>query len=63
MASLLSNPVNNLSEGINKIKRKYGHSDKKCETYGITYEVCDCFLEYTNLKDDLIIINKILMKS
>ena len=54
MASLLSNPVNNLSEGIHKIKRKCGHSDKKCETCGITYEVCDCFLEYTNLKDGLI---------
>ena len=27
---------------------------KKCETYGIKYKVCDCFLEYTNFKDDLI---------
>ena len=45
MASSLSNLVNNLSEGIHKIKCKYGHDDIK---------YCDCFLEYTNFKDDLI---------
>ena len=28
--------------------------DKKCETYGIKCKFCDCFLEYTNFKDDLI---------
>ena len=27
---------------------------KECETCEITYEVCDCFLEYKNFKDDLI---------
>ena len=32
MASSLSNLVNNLSEGIQKIKCKHGHDDKKCET-------------------------------
>ena len=32
MISLLSNLVNNLFEGIHKIKCKYGHDDKKCET-------------------------------
>ena len=31
MASSLSNLVNNLSEGIHKIKCKYRHDDKKCE--------------------------------
>ena len=54
MTSSLSNLVNNLSEGIHKIKCKFGHDDKKWETCGITYEVCDCFLEYTSFKDDLI---------
>ena len=49
-----SNPVNNLSEGIHKIKCKYGHDDKKCETCGIKYKYCGCFLEYTNFKDDLV---------
>ena len=34
MASSLSNPVNNLSEGVHKIKRKFGHDDKKYETCG-----------------------------
>ena len=54
MTSSLSNLVNNLSEGIHKIKCKFGHDDKKWETCRITYEVCDCFLEYTSFKDDLI---------
>ena len=77
MARSLSNLLNNLSEGIDKIKCKYGHNYKKCEACGITYEVCDCFLEYTNFKHDLLanlsivknvydvtkIINKSFMKS
>ena len=54
MASSLSNLVNNLSEGIHRIKCKSGHDDKQCETCGIKYKYCNCFLEYTNLKDDLI---------
>ena len=54
MGSSLLTFVNNLSKGIHKIKRKYGHNDKKCKTCGITYEVRNCFLEYTNFKDDLI---------
>ena len=33
MASSLSNLVNNLSEGIHIIKCKFGHNDKKCETW------------------------------
>ena len=52
--SWLSNLVNNLSEGIHKIKCKYEHDDKRCETYRIKYKYWDCFLEYTNFKDDLI---------
>ena len=55
MASLLSNLVNNLSEEIHKIKCKHRHEDKKCETCGIKYKYCDCFLEYTNFNDDLIV--------
>ena len=54
MATKLSNFVNNLSEGILKIKCNYGHNDKKCETCRIKYKYCDCFLEYTNFKNDLI---------
>ena len=38
IASSLSNLVDNLTEGINKIKRKD----------------CDCFFEYESVKDDLI---------
>ena len=62
MASSLSKLANNLSEGIHKIKCKFGHDDKKCEICGIKYcdleilefRYCDCFLEYINFKDNLI---------
>ena len=54
MASSLSNLVNNLSEGIHRIKCKCEHDDKKCQTCGIKYKYCDCFLQYANFKDDLI---------
>ena len=54
MTSALSNLVNNLSEGLHRIKCKLVHGDKRCETCGIKYKHCDCFLEYTNFKDDLI---------
>ena len=53
MASSLSNLVNNLSEGIHRIKCKFGHDHKTCETRGVKYKYCNCFLEYTNFKDDL----------
>ena len=39
MASSLSSLVNTLSEGIHKIKCKYGHDDRKYEICGITYEI------------------------
>ena len=54
MASSLSSLVNNLSEGIHKIKCKHRRNDKICETCGIKYRYCDCILEYTDFKDDLI---------
>ena len=43
--------LKNLSEGIYRIKRKFGHDYKKCETCGIKYKYCNCFLEYKNFKD------------
>ena len=46
MASSLSNLLNNLTEGIHKIKYKYGHNDR--------YKDCDSCLEYTDFKDDFI---------
>ena len=54
MASSLSNLVNNLSRGIHRIKDKFGHADKKCETCGTKYKHFDCFLECTDFKDNLI---------
>ena len=55
MASTLSNLVNNIYfEEIHRAKCKYGHDDKRCETCGTKYKYCDCFLKYTNFKNDLI---------
>ena len=54
MTSSLLNLFNNLAEEIHRIKCKFGHDDKKWETCGIEYKCCNCFLEYTNFKDDLI---------
>ena len=54
MESSLSYLVNNLSEGIDRMKCKFGNDDKKCETCGIKYKHCDRFLEFTNFRDDLI---------
>ena len=54
MASLLSNLVNNLAEGIHPIKCKHGHDKKLCEKGGVKYKGWDCYLQYRNVKDDLI---------
>ena len=54
MPSSSSNLVNSLSQRIHRIKCKFGHGDKKCETCRINYKYCSCFLEYINFKDDLI---------
>ena len=51
MASSLSNLVNNLSERIHRIKCKFRHDDKKCDTCGIKHKYCNYFLEYKNFKD------------
>ena len=39
---------------LKELKFKYGHDDKKCETCGIKYKYCNCFLEYRNFKNDQI---------
>ena len=54
MASSLSNLVHNLSEVIHKIKRKYGHNHKKCETFGINCKYTDNFFENLDFKNNLI---------
>ena len=54
MASSLSSLPNDLTEGIHEIKSKYKHNDQKYKTFGIKYKDWDCFLEYTNIKGDLI---------
>ena len=50
MASFLSNLVNNLAEGIHKVKCKYGHDNKKLETCGIKYKDCKCVLNTKTIK-------------
>ena len=50
MASSLSDLVNNFVEGIYKIKCKYGHDDRKCETCISKCKDHDCLLEYSKFK-------------
>ena len=54
ITSSLLNLFKNLSEGIHKTKGNYGRNDGKWKICGSKYKVCDCFLEYTNFKDDLL---------
>ena len=54
MASSLSNLANHLFEVIHRIKCKYRYEDKKCETCGTKYNYCDCIIQYTHFKKDLI---------
>ena len=53
MASLLSNLVDNSSEGVHRTKQNLEHDDKKCKIYRIKYTYCNRFLEYSKFKDDL----------
>ena len=50
MANSLSNLVNNLSEGFHKIKCKYEHDDKKCQTCRIKINTGTVFLNTQTLK-------------
>ena len=49
----LSNLVNNLGEGIRKIKCKSRHNNKKGETRRIKYKDCNYFYKHTNFKDNV----------
>ena len=44
--------INNLDKRICKIKFQYKHDGKKLENWGFKGKYCDCFLQYTNFKDD-----------
>ena len=52
MASSSPNLGNNLTEGIRRVKFKYGHDNKTCEACGSKYKSCECFLEYKNLRQN-----------
>ena len=54
MANSLPSLVKSLSEGIQRVKFKYRHDDRKCQTCRIKYRHYDCFFEYAKIKDDLI---------
>ena len=55
MASSLSNLVNNLTEKIYKIKCRYERNNKKCEMFRIKYKDFEFYLEYEEVKDDLMV--------
>ena len=45
IASSLSNVLNNLSERLHRTECKLRHDNEKCETCGIKYKYCDCYLQ------------------
>ena len=52
-----------------KLKCNYGHDNKKkkkkqkkSEKCEIKYKYCECYLEYTNVKDNLLIFNVYVVK-
>ena len=49
MTSLLPNLIDNLATAIHKIKCKYGHDPKSCETLWFKYKGSGCCLEFTNV--------------
>ena len=59
MANLLPNLVNNLAEGIHKIKCKYGHDDnfQKVKLLELNIKIANPFLNTQTLK----IFNRIQM--
>ena len=50
MASSLSNLVNNLSEGIHRIKCKYRHDEKNVRLVELNISVATVFLNIQTLK-------------
>ena len=54
MANSSSNFVINLAHEYYNIKCKYGHDNKQIEMFVFKYRHCDCFLQYTNFKHNLI---------
>ena len=59
MVSSLSNLVNNISEGIHKIKCKYRHDDKNVKLAELNINIGTVFFfffffEFTNFRNDVI---------
>ena len=50
MASSLSNFVNNLSEGIHRIKSKFEHDDKNVKLAELNLSIATLFLNTQTLK-------------
>ena len=63
MASSLTNLASNLAEAIHILKRNYGHGNKKWTTYKIGYEDSECCLEYTDIRDELILCKCLCCKT
>ena len=55
MGSSLSNLLDELTQRIPKIKGKYRHDNKKCGISRTKYNYYNCYLEYINVKNDLLV--------
>lgn len=54
MASLFSKLADNLAETIQKLNVNIGMI-KKSEKYEVKFKYCQCYREYANVSDDLVI--------
>ena len=63
MASSLTNLVSNLTEAIHILKRNYGHDNKKLKIYKIGYKDPECCLEFTDIRDELILCKCLCCKT
>ena len=50
----MSNLFNNLAEEFHKIKCKFGHDNKQCETCENEYKDCDYCRKYANVEINLV---------
>ena len=55
MASSLSNLIDNIAGRFHKINSTYGNDNSKCVKCKTKYKDCEYYVEYTNIKDGVLI--------
>ena len=63
MANSSLNLVDNLAEGTHKIECKYRHNNKKCKKWEIKDKDGECYLEWTNVKNYMLMYKCLCCKN